>query len=118
MAKQRVGSLCSAATFGSADMLSAQNHQQVRTLPQGPTRQGGGPESVSPARQCIADARHIVLTTYDMVVGNEFRVFNNIPRWEVLCVDEGQRRELRAPDNDQADIDAQSNQTLRSSGAI
>jgi hypothetical protein len=27
-----------------------------------------------------------------MVVGNEFRVFNSIPRWEVLCVDEGQRR--------------------------
>lgn len=29
-----------------------------------------------------------------MVVGNEFRVFNNIPRWEVLCIDEGQRREF------------------------
>ncbi|WRT67913.1 uncharacterized protein IL334_004887 [Kwoniella shivajii] len=34
---------------------------------------------------------HVVLTTYDMITGNEFRVFGNIPRWEVLCVDEGQR---------------------------
>nr|XP_019045482.1 hypothetical protein I302_05872 [Kwoniella bestiolae CBS 10118]OCF24412.1 hypothetical protein I302_05872 [Kwoniella bestiolae CBS 10118] len=34
---------------------------------------------------------HVVLTTYDMITGNEFRVFRNIPRWEVLCVDEGQR---------------------------
>ncbi|OCF72795.1 hypothetical protein I204_06024 [Kwoniella mangroviensis CBS 8886] len=34
---------------------------------------------------------HVVLTTYDMITGHEFRVFRNIPRWEVLCVDEGQR---------------------------
>ncbi|WVQ73256.1 hypothetical protein IAR50_002824 [Cryptococcus sp. DSM 104548] len=34
---------------------------------------------------------HIVLTTYDMVTGNEFKVFSSVPRWEVLCVDEGQR---------------------------
>ncbi|WWD18597.1 hypothetical protein CI109_103050 [Kwoniella shandongensis] len=34
---------------------------------------------------------HIVLTTYDMITGSEFRVFSNVPRWEVLCVDEGQR---------------------------
>ena len=35
---------------------------------------------------------HIVLTTYDMITGKEFKVFKGIPRWEVLCVDEGQRR--------------------------
>ncbi|KIR36110.1 pol II transcription elongation factor [Cryptococcus deuterogattii MMRL2647] len=35
---------------------------------------------------------HIVLTTYDMITSSEFRVFSAIPRWEVLCVDEGQRR--------------------------
>lgn len=34
---------------------------------------------------------HIVLTTYDMITSSEFRVFSAIPRWEVLCVDEGQR---------------------------
>ncbi|ODO10000.1 hypothetical protein I350_02224 [Cryptococcus amylolentus CBS 6273] len=34
---------------------------------------------------------HIVLTTYDMVTGSEFKVFSTVPRWEVLCVDEGQR---------------------------
>ncbi|WVR06458.1 hypothetical protein IAU60_003489 [Kwoniella sp. DSM 27419] len=34
---------------------------------------------------------HIVLTTYDMITGSEFRVFSGIPRWEVLCIDEGQR---------------------------
>ncbi|ORX37279.1 SNF2 family N-terminal domain-domain-containing protein [Kockovaella imperatae] len=34
---------------------------------------------------------HVVLTTYDMITGSEFRVFGGIPRWEVLCVDEGQR---------------------------
>jgi len=27
-----------------------------------------------------------------MITGAEFRVFGGIPRWEVLCVDEGQRR--------------------------
>ncbi|ORY25961.1 SNF2 family N-terminal domain-domain-containing protein [Naematelia encephala] len=34
---------------------------------------------------------HIVLTTYDMITGSEFRVFSGIPRWELLCIDEGQR---------------------------
>ncbi|OCF38336.1 hypothetical protein I317_07902 [Kwoniella heveanensis CBS 569] len=34
---------------------------------------------------------HVVLTTYDMITGAEFRVFRGIPRWEVLCIDEGQR---------------------------
>ncbi|WWC62726.1 uncharacterized protein I303_105323 [Kwoniella dejecticola CBS 10117] len=35
---------------------------------------------------------HVVLTTYDMITGHEFnRVFGKIPRWEVLCIDEGQR---------------------------
>ncbi|WWC88517.1 uncharacterized protein L201_003428 [Kwoniella dendrophila CBS 6074] len=34
---------------------------------------------------------HVVLTTYDMITGGEFRVFKGIPRWEVLCIDEGQR---------------------------
>ncbi|WVN90608.1 uncharacterized protein L203_105849 [Cryptococcus depauperatus CBS 7841] len=34
---------------------------------------------------------HIVLTTYDMITSSEFRVFSLMPRWEVLCVDEGQR---------------------------
>ncbi|KAK8858701.1 hypothetical protein IAR55_002930 [Kwoniella newhampshirensis] len=34
---------------------------------------------------------HIVLTTYDIITGSDFRVFANIPRWEVLCIDEGQR---------------------------
>ncbi|WVQ83032.1 hypothetical protein IAT38_005170 [Cryptococcus sp. DSM 104549] len=34
---------------------------------------------------------HVVLTTYDMITGSEFKVFAGIPRWEVLCIDEGQR---------------------------
>lgn len=38
---------------------------------------------------------HIVLTTYDMITSSEFRVFSAIPRWEVLCVDEGQRRKAK-----------------------
>ena len=33
-----------------------------------------------------------MLTTYDMITGADFRVFMGVPRWEVLCVDEGQRR--------------------------
>jgi len=32
-----------------------------------------------------------VLSTYDTVTGSEFRLFNNIPRWETVIVDEGQR---------------------------
>jgi len=35
--------------------------------------------------------RHVVLTTYDLITGSEFSVFRNIPRWEMLVVDEGQR---------------------------
>jgi SNF2 family DNA or RNA helicase len=34
---------------------------------------------------------HVVLTTYDTVSGSEFRLFNQIPRWETVIVDEGQR---------------------------
>ncbi|WVQ96611.1 hypothetical protein IAU59_003716 [Kwoniella sp. CBS 9459] len=34
---------------------------------------------------------HVVLTTYDMITGADFRVFKGVPRWEVLCIDEGQR---------------------------
>lgn len=51
-------------------------------------------------RKRIADwqttgVSHIVLTTYDMITSSEFRVFSAIPRWEVLCVDEGQRRKAK-----------------------
>ncbi|KAL1408199.1 hypothetical protein Q8F55_005004 [Vanrija albida] len=34
---------------------------------------------------------HVVLTTYDMITGNDFAVFSRMPRWEVVIVDEGQR---------------------------
>ncbi|KAL7423006.1 hypothetical protein Q5752_002304 [Cryptotrichosporon argae] len=34
---------------------------------------------------------HVVLTTYDTITGSEFRIFSNVPRWEVLIIDEGQR---------------------------
>ncbi|WVF69124.1 hypothetical protein IAT40_003898 [Kwoniella sp. CBS 6097] len=34
---------------------------------------------------------HVVLTTYDMITSSEFKVFRGIPRWETLCIDEGQR---------------------------
>ena len=37
---------------------------------------------------------HVVLTTYDMITSADFRVFKSIPRWETVCVDEGQRREF------------------------
>lgn len=33
------------------------------------------------------------MTTYDTITSDDFRVFSGIPRWEVLCVDEGQRCE-------------------------
>lgn len=37
--------------------------------------------------------RHVILTTYDTITSSEFGVFKAIPRWEMLVVDEGQRRE-------------------------
>lgn len=38
---------------------------------------------------------HVLITTYETVTGNHFSlVFKRMPRWEVLIVDEGQRREL------------------------
>ena len=39
-------------------------------------------------------SRHVVLTTYDMITSADFRVFHSVPRWEVVCVDEGQRCQL------------------------
>ncbi|GMK53689.1 hypothetical protein CspeluHIS016_0102750 [Cutaneotrichosporon spelunceum] len=33
---------------------------------------------------------HVVLTTYDTVIGADFSLFSNVPRWEALVVDEGQ----------------------------
>jgi SNF2 family DNA or RNA helicase len=42
----------------------------------------------------VLTPRHVVLTTYDMITGSDFTVFRNIPRWEMLIVDEGQRRKL------------------------
>lgn len=37
---------------------------------------------------------HILVTTYEGITGKDFTtVFKNQPRWEVLIVDEGQRRE-------------------------
>jgi SNF2 family DNA or RNA helicase len=37
---------------------------------------------------------HVLLTTYETVTTGrgDFGVFSNVPRWEVLVVDEGQRR--------------------------
>ncbi|CAK9780669.1 hypothetical protein CC85DRAFT_293493 [Cutaneotrichosporon oleaginosum] len=32
----------------------------------------------------------VLLTTYDTITGSDFSIFSNIPRWEVLVVDEGQ----------------------------
>lgn len=39
---------------------------------------------------------HVVLTTYDTITSADFNVFKSIPRWEMLVVDEGQRRESRS----------------------
>lgn len=38
---------------------------------------------------------HVLVTTYEMITNpREFTpVFKNVPRWEILVVDEGQRRE-------------------------
>lgn len=38
--------------------------------------------------------RHVILTTYDTITGSDFKYFNSVPQWEVVIVDEGQRREL------------------------
>jgi chromodomain-helicase-DNA-binding protein 4 len=35
---------------------------------------------------------HVLVTTYETVTGNTGALFRKIPRWEVLVVDEGQRR--------------------------
>jgi chromodomain-helicase-DNA-binding protein 4 len=36
---------------------------------------------------------HVLITTYDIITSKDFNtVIKNIPRWEVLVVDEGQRR--------------------------
>jgi chromodomain-helicase-DNA-binding protein 4 len=38
---------------------------------------------------------HVLVTTYDTVTSKDFNtVIRNVPRWEVLVVDEGQRRKL------------------------
>lgn len=36
---------------------------------------------------------HVVLTTYDTITSSDFSVFKTVPRWEMLIVDEGQRRQ-------------------------
>jgi hypothetical protein len=41
---------------------------------------------------------HVILTTYDVITGGDFSIFRNIPRWEMLVVDEGQRRKLSQTD--------------------
>ena len=41
---------------------------------------------------------HVILTTYDVITGGDFSIFRNIPRWEMLVVDEGQRRKLAYPE--------------------
>jgi len=60
----------------------------------------GKPEAM---KACVVSAidllvpltsRHVLLTTYDMITGSEVRVFKRIPRWEMIVVDEGQRRQL------------------------
>jgi chromodomain-helicase-DNA-binding protein 4 len=36
---------------------------------------------------------HVLVTTYETLTGpNDFSLFKNVPRWEALIVDEGQRR--------------------------
>lgn len=38
---------------------------------------------------------HVLVTTYETITGSHFStVFKKMPRWEVLVVDEGQRREF------------------------
>ncbi|KAI0068286.1 hypothetical protein BV25DRAFT_1987089 [Artomyces pyxidatus] len=34
---------------------------------------------------------HVLVTTYDTITSKDLPVFKNVPRWEVLVVDEGQR---------------------------
>lgn len=56
----------------------------------------------------------MVLTTYDMITGSEFHIFRNIPRWEMLVVDEGQRRQSVLATNTELlrrNADIQSNPT-------
>lgn len=47
----------------------------------------------SPARDTTGAKYNVLVTTYETVTNNkEFAVFKSTPRWEVLVVDEGQRR--------------------------
>lgn len=36
---------------------------------------------------------HVLVTTYDTVTTNKDNFFSKAPRWEVMVIDEGQRRE-------------------------
>jgi SNF2 family DNA or RNA helicase len=54
----------------------------------------------------------VILTTYDVITGPDFSVFRNIPRWEMLVVDEGQRRKLATSDRVQADETVKSDSSL------
>ena len=51
----------------------------------------------SPARDTTGAKYHVLVTTYETITNQkEFTaVFKSTPRWEVLVVDEGQRRKSR-----------------------
>jgi SNF2 family DNA or RNA helicase len=55
---------------------------------------------------------HVILTTYDVITGGDFSIFRNIPRWEMLVVDEGQRRKLSHSGLDKADDVVKSDSNL------
>jgi SNF2 family DNA or RNA helicase len=58
-----------------------------------------------------------------MIAGHDFnKVYATVPRWEVLCVDEGQRRELPAHDRVYAStgpsVDGQLTITVKSDSSL
>jgi SNF2 family DNA or RNA helicase len=55
---------------------------------------------------------HVILTTYDVITGGDFSIFRNIPRWEMLVVDEGQRRKLSYSSLNKADNVVKSDSNL------
>jgi chromodomain-helicase-DNA-binding protein 4 len=48
----------------------------------------------SPAPKTIGIKYHVLVTTYETVTapGNLTAIFKKVPRWEVMVIDEGQRR--------------------------
>lgn len=54
-----------------------------------------------PAPKTFGIKYHVLVTTYETITGpgNLTRIFKRVPRWELLVVDEGQRRKFNILDH-------------------